>query len=60
MEKQDAFDVEPEEDLIDKAFDLHSDKAGCSKGQLVIQNNIANIQVHGEAGVCDDDYDAGF
>ena len=60
MEKQDAFDVEPEEDTIEKAFDLHSDKGGCSKGQLVIQNNIANIQVHGEAGVCDDDYDAGF
>jgi DNA-directed RNA polymerase II subunit RPB1 len=32
----------------------------CSKNKIEIKNNIANIHVPGDAGVCDDGYDAGF
>ena len=60
MENQDAFDVKETEDEVEKMFLLHSDKGECQKGQIAIQNNIANIHTNGDAGVCDDDYDAGF
>ena len=60
MEKHDAFEVEEEDDSIEKAFGLQTASEDCTKGQMTIQNNISNIHVHGESGVCDDDYDAGF
>ena len=60
MEKHDAFEVEEEDDSIEKAFGLQTSNEDCTKGQMTIQNNISNIHVHGESGVCDDDYDAGF
>ena len=60
MEKQDAFEVEEKDDTIEKAFGLQSANEECTKGHITIQNNISNIHVHGESGVCDDDYDAGF
>jgi DNA-directed RNA polymerase II subunit RPB1 len=60
MEKHDAFEVTETEDEVEKMFLLHSDKGDCQKGQIAIQNNIANIHTTGDAGVCDDDYDAGF
>jgi DNA-directed RNA polymerase II subunit RPB1 len=47
---------------IAKAFDLASDETNiCSRNQLQFNNNIANLTpVSQTAGVCMDDYDAGF
>jgi DNA-directed RNA polymerase II subunit RPB1 len=60
MEKHDAFEVKEEEDEIEKMFKLQDGNEDCSKGKITIQNNIANIHVQGDSGICDDDYDAGF
>ena len=60
MEQLDGFEVEDETDEVEKAFAMNSEKGDCTKGDIIIQNNISNIQVHGDSGICDDDYDAGF
>lgn len=60
MEKHDAFEVKEEENEIEKMFTLQDGNEDCSKGKITIQNNIANIHVQGDSGICDDDYDAGF
>jgi len=60
MEQLDGFEVEDEIDEVEKAFAMNSEKGDCTKGDITIQNNISNIQVHGDSGICDDDYDAGF
>jgi len=62
MEKHDGFDVKESEDGddVEKMCESQADKGDCQKGSITIQNNIANIHVNGDAGVCDDDYDAGF
>ena len=60
MEKHDAFEVKESVDDVENTFLLHSEKGDCQKGQIAIKNNISNIHTVGDAGVCDDDYDAGF
>jgi DNA-directed RNA polymerase II subunit RPB1 len=60
MEKQDAFEVKEQDNDMDKMCESQSDKGDCKKGTITIQNNLANIHANGDAGVCDDDYDAGF
>jgi len=40
--------------VVDNSTDI------CSKNKIEIKNNIANIHIPGDAGVCDDGYDAGF
>ena len=63
MEKLDAFDVEDKDTskLIDDRFEKHSGKSNCSKNDIVIQNNIANIQKETNGDdVCDDGYNIGF
>ena len=46
---------------IERAFAASDDKGDiCSKSKIQIRNNVANINSSGDAGVCDDDYDAGF
>jgi DNA-directed RNA polymerase II subunit RPB1 len=48
-------------DEIEKAFGKMEDKSDvCSKTNITIRNNIANIQIHGNASMCDDDYNPGF
>ena len=63
METLDAKDVVVTDtnSMIENAF-TNSEDAGdtCSKAQIAIQNNIVNIRVNSETGVCNDDYDAGF
>lgn len=45
---------------IEKFFKISEDKSDvCSKSNIVIQNNIANIK-QGETKICDDDYNMGF
>jgi DNA-directed RNA polymerase beta' subunit len=45
---------------IEKMFKISEDKSDiCSKSNIVIQNNIANIK-QGETKICDDDYNMGF
>ena len=63
MEKLDAFDVEDKDTSksIDDRFEKHSGKSNCSKNDIVIQNNIANIQKETNGDdVCDDGYNIGF
>ena len=47
---------------IEDAFGSVADNSTdvCSKNKIEIKNNIANIHIPGDAGVCDDGYDAGF
>jgi DNA-directed RNA polymerase II subunit RPB1 len=47
---------------IEDAFGSVQDNSTdvCSKNKIEIKNNIANIHVPGDAGQCDDGYDAGF
>lgn len=48
-------------DEIEKAFGKMEDKSDvCSKTNITIRNNIANIQIHGNASMCEDDYNPGF
>ena len=63
METLDTFEVvETDRNKdIERAFALSEDKGDiCSKSKIQIRNNVANIHVGGDAGVCDDGYDAGF
>ena len=63
METLDAKDVVVADTnaTIENAFTSSQDAGEvCSKSQIAIQNNIVNIRVNSEAGVCNDDYDAGF
>jgi len=46
------------EDAFGSVVDNSTDV--CSKNKIEIKNNIANIHVPGDAGQCDDGYDAGF
>ena len=64
METLDTFEVVTTDRNaeIERAFGLTDEKGGdiCSKSKIQIRNNVANIRVTGETGVCDDGYDAGF
>ena len=63
METLDAKDVVVVDtnSSIENAFTSSQDTGEvCSKSQIAIQNNIVNIRVNSETGVCNDDYDAGF
>jgi len=63
METMDAFDVETtnRRQTIEEAFSKTDDRNElCSKSRIQIRNNVANIHVGHDAGVCDDGYDAGF
>jgi DNA-directed RNA polymerase II subunit RPB1 len=63
MEKLDAFDVVSSNAHrdIEQLFHQTEDKNDlCSKSKIQIRNNIANVHVDGDSGVCDDGYDAGF
>jgi DNA-directed RNA polymerase II subunit RPB1 len=61
MEDMDAFDVSADKpQSIEDAFGQSVDKGECTKSSITIRNNVANIHTTGDAGVCDDDYDAGF
>jgi hypothetical protein len=45
---------------INKLFKISEETSDiCSKSNIVIQNNIANIK-QGETKICDDDYNMGF
>jgi len=57
----DEVDKRNASDEIEKAFGKMEDKSDvCSKTNITIRNNIANIQIHGDASMCDDDYNPGF
>lgn len=63
METLDTFEVVASNTSteIEQAFASSEDKGDiCSKSKIQIRNNVANIHVGGDAGVCDDGYDAGF
>ena len=62
MEKLDAFDVDTTDtdQAIDERFEKHTTKSDCSKSNITIQNNIANIQKGVEDDICDDGYNVGF
>lgn len=63
METMEAVEVDKRNasDEIEKAFGKMEDKSDvCSKTNITIRNNIANIQIHGNASMCDDDYNPGF
>jgi DNA-directed RNA polymerase II subunit RPB1 len=54
------LDVTDTNTEIEKMFKISEDKSDiCSKSNIVIQNNIANIK-QGETKICDDDYNMGF
>uniref|UniRef100_A0A6C0ETE9 DNA-directed RNA polymerase n=1 Tax=viral metagenome TaxID=1070528 RepID=A0A6C0ETE9_9ZZZZ len=54
------LDVTDANTEIEKMFKISEDKSDiCSKSNIVIQNNIANIK-QGETKICDDDYNMGF
>ena len=54
------IDVDDITNGIEKMFKISEDKSDvCSKSNIVIQNNIANIK-QGETKICDDDYNMGF
>ena len=54
------LDVTDANTEIEKMFKITEDKSDvCSKSNIVIQNNIANIK-QGETKICDDDYNMGF
>ena len=63
METMDAFEVETTDrrQTIEDAFSKTDERNElCSKSRIQIRNNVANIHVGHDAGVCDDGYDAGF
>jgi DNA-directed RNA polymerase II subunit RPB1 len=63
MENLEAVEMDNKNasDEIEKAFGKMEDKSDvCSKTNITIRNNIANIQSHGNASMCDDDYNPGF
>ena len=62
MEKLDAFDVDNTniQDQIEKGFEKKSTKEDCSKSDIMIQNNIANISKEKTDNICDDGYNIGF
>jgi DNA-directed RNA polymerase II subunit RPB1 len=63
MENLEAVEVDKRNasDEIEKAFGKMEDKSDiCSKANITIRNNIANIQSHGNASMCDDEYNPGF
>lgn len=54
------IDLVNTETEIERSFKVGEDKSDiCSKQNIVIQNNIANIK-QGESKICDDDYNMGF
>ena len=63
METMESAEVDKKNasDEIEKAFGKMEDKSDvCSKTNITIRNNIANIQSRGDASICDDDYNPGF
>jgi DNA-directed RNA polymerase II subunit RPB1 len=53
-------DVNNLTDQIQNMFKISEDTSGiCSKSNIIIQNNIANIK-QSESKMCDDDYNMGF
>jgi DNA-directed RNA polymerase II subunit RPB1 len=60
MENLDAFDITDKDSSIDDRFEKHSGKNSCTKGDIMIQNNIANIQKEINGDICDDGYNIGF
>ena len=62
METLDAFDIDSTnvDKEIDETFSKHSGKSECTKTDIMIQNNIANIQKGTGDDVCDDGYNIGF
>jgi DNA-directed RNA polymerase II subunit RPB1 len=53
-------DITNTNDEIEKMFKVGENKNDvCSKSNIVIQNNIANIKQR-EDKICDDDYNMGF
>ena len=61
MEKLDAFDVNVTsvQESIEKGFEKRG-TSECSKSDIAIQNNIANISKDKIGNVCDDGYNVGF
>jgi DNA-directed RNA polymerase beta' subunit len=54
------MDVSNLTDKIQNMFKISEDTSGtCSKSNIIIQNNIANIK-QSETKICDDDYNMGF
>ena len=62
MEKLDAFDVDVSsvQESIEKGFEKRGTMGDCSKSDITIQNNIANISKDKTGNVCDDGYNIGF
>jgi DNA-directed RNA polymerase II subunit RPB1 len=63
MENLESVEVDKRNasDEIEKAFGKMEDKSDiCSKANITIRNNIANIQSHGNVSMCDDEYNPGF
>jgi DNA-directed RNA polymerase II subunit RPB1 len=62
MEKLDAFDVNVTsvQESIEKGFEKRGTTGDCSKSDIAIQNNIANIAKDKTGNVCDDGYNVGF
>ena len=62
MEKLDAFDVDNTDTskAIDERFQKFNGKTDCTKSDISIQNNIANIQKESTSDICDDGYNIGF
>ena len=61
MEKLDAFDVnmDDEASIIDSKLSKQAG-LGCSKTDIAIQNNIANISKGVPDEICDDGFNVGF
>ena len=45
---------------IDESFAKNTGKTECTKSEIMIQNNIANIQKGTTNEICDDGYNVGF
>ena len=62
MEKLDAFDVDVSsvQESIEKGFEKRGTSGDCSKTDIAIQNNIANISKDKTNNICDDGYNIGF
>ena len=62
MEKLDAFEVNTRDinKSIDESFAKNTGKTECTKSEIMIQNNIANIQKGTTNEICDDGYNVGF
>ena len=62
MEKLDAFEVDTRDinKSIDESFAKNTGKTECTKSEIMIQNNIANIQKGTTNEICDDGYNVGF